>query len=63
MESPYSSHIKIFLNNENCLGYIIDLIREQKINILKLQTFSTTLEDVFISLTGRELRDKKEILI
>lgn len=55
-----SNHIKIFLNNENCLGDIIDLIREQKINILKLQTYSPTLEDVFISLTGRELRDKKE---
>ena len=37
---------------------LVEELRQQQIPISELRTHSATLEDVFVSLTGRHLRDE-----
>ena len=39
------------------LPALLDLVREHQVDLSLLTTHSATLEDVFVSLTGRHLRD------
>jgi len=55
LENP--NVIKVHANGENSFDIIIDAIRKQKGKIVTMKDLEPTLEDVFIKLTGRELRD------
>lgn len=52
-----SSHMKIHAHGEGAFDSIIDTIRAQKGNIISMQNIQPTLEDVFLHITGREVRD------
>jgi ABC-2 type transport system ATP-binding protein len=52
-----SSHMKIHAHGEGAFDSIIDTIRAQKVNIISMQNIQPTLEDVFLHITGREVRD------
>jgi ABC-2 type transport system ATP-binding protein len=52
------SRIKIIGGNaEECVGKIIDLLRQKEVNISGLNVSVPTLEDVFIKLTGAKLAE------
>jgi ABC-2 type transport system ATP-binding protein len=53
-----TNHIKIHAHGEEAFDNIIDAIREKKANIVSMQNIQPTLEDVFLHITGREMRDK-----
>jgi len=52
-----SSHMKIHAHGDDAFDSIIDAIREKKGNIVSMQNIQPTLEDVFLHITGREVRD------
>jgi ABC-2 type transport system ATP-binding protein len=52
-----SSHIKIHAHGDDAFDSIIDSIRASKGNIVSMQNIQPTLEDVFLHITGREVRD------
>jgi ABC-2 type transport system ATP-binding protein len=52
-----SSHIKIHAHGNDAFDNIIDAIRAKKGNIVLIQNVQPTLEDVFLHITGREVRD------
>jgi ABC-2 type transport system ATP-binding protein len=52
-----SSHIKIHAHGDGAFDSIIDAIRKKKGNIVSMQNIQPTLEDVFLHITGREVRD------
>jgi len=52
-----SSHIKIHAHGDDAFDSIIDAVRAKKGNIVSMQSIQPTLEDVFLHLTGREVRD------
>jgi ABC-2 type transport system ATP-binding protein len=52
-----SSHIKIHAHGDGAFDNIIDAIRADKGNIVSMQNIQPTLEDVFLHITGREVRD------
>jgi ABC-2 type transport system ATP-binding protein len=52
-----SSHIKIHAHGDDAFDSIIDVIRAKKGNIVTMQNIQPTLEDVFLHITGREVRD------
>lgn len=52
-----SSHMKIHAHGEGAFDSIIDTIRAQKGNIISMRNIQPTLEDVFLHITGREVRD------
>jgi ABC-2 type transport system ATP-binding protein len=52
-----ASHLKIHAHGENAFDSIIDTIRAKKGNIVSMQHVQPTLEDVFLHITGREVRD------
>jgi ABC-2 type transport system ATP-binding protein len=52
-----SSHLKIHAHGNDAFDRIIDAIRAKKGNITSMQHIQPSLEDVFLHITGREVRD------
>jgi len=55
-----STHIKIHAHGDDAFDSIIDAIRAKKGNIVSMQNIKPTLEDVFLHITGRAIRDKAD---
>ncbi|MGB9135199.1 MAG: ATP-binding cassette domain-containing protein [Candidatus Bathyarchaeia archaeon] len=55
-----SSHLKIHAHGENTFDTIIDAIRAKRGNVVSMQNIQPTLEDVFLHITGREVRDNAD---
>jgi ABC-2 type transport system ATP-binding protein len=52
-----SSHLKVHAHGNGAFDSIIDAIRAKKANVVSIQNIQPTLEDVFLHITGREVRD------
>ena len=52
-----SSHLKVHAHGDGAFDSIIDAIRAKSGNIVSMQNIQPTLEDVFLHITGREVRD------
>jgi ABC-2 type transport system ATP-binding protein len=52
-----SSHMKIHAHGDGAFDTIIDAIRAKKGNVISMQNIQPTLEDVFLHITGREVRE------
>jgi len=52
-----SSHLKIHAHGRDVFDNIIDAIRAKKANVVSIQNIQPTLEDVFLHITGREVRE------
>jgi ABC-2 type transport system ATP-binding protein len=52
------SHLRIHASGEDALDRILDALRQNGGRIRSLSTVEPTLEDVFLHLTGREMRDE-----
>lgn len=55
-----STHIKVHTNGKDAFDTIIDTIRAEKCKINSVEHLEPTLEDVFLHITGREVRDKAD---
>ena len=55
-----SSHLKIHAHGDHTFDTIIDAIRAKKGNVISIQNIQPTLEDVFLHITGREVRDNAD---
>ena len=56
---PDESHIQLVVNQvHRALPQLLDLLREQQLELADLSTRQATLEDVFVKLTGRQLSDE-----
>jgi ABC-2 type transport system ATP-binding protein len=55
-----SSHLKIHAHGVGAFDSIIDAVRAQKANVVSIQNIQPTLEDVFLHITGREVRDSAD---
>jgi ABC-2 type transport system ATP-binding protein len=51
-----SSHLKIHAHGDGAFDTIIDAIRAKKANVVSIQNIQPTLEDVFLHITGHEVR-------
>jgi hypothetical protein len=49
--------MKIHAHGDGAFDSIIDAVRAEKGNIISMQNIQPTLEDVFLHITGREVRD------
>ena len=52
-----STHIKVHANGDDAFDAIIDAVRAEKGKITSVKTLEPTLEDVFLHITGHEVRD------
>ena len=52
-----SSHLKVHAHGSGAFDSIIDTVRANKGNIASIQNIQPTLEDVFLHITGREVRE------
>ncbi len=52
-----SDEIRLYMNSDDPLEILITLLRENSIPVKGIKTIEPTLEDVFIKLTGHEMRD------
>lgn len=52
-----STHIKVYSNGNNAFDNIIDTLRKNNARIRTVKNLEPTLEDVFLHLTGREVRE------
>ncbi len=55
-----STHIKVHANGDDAFDTIIDAIRAEKGKISSVKNLEPTLEDVFLHITGHEVRDKAD---
>jgi ABC-2 type transport system ATP-binding protein len=55
-----TSHLKIHATGDNVFDNIIDAVRAEKGTINSVENLQPTLEDVFLHITGREMRDKAD---
>jgi ABC-2 type transport system ATP-binding protein len=55
-----ASHIKIHATGDETFDKIIDAIRAENAKINSIENLQPTLEDVFLHITGREVRDKAD---
>jgi len=55
-----ATHIKVHANGEEAFDTIIDAIRAEKGKINSVKNLEPTLEDVFLHITGHEVRDKAD---
>ncbi|MCZ2809309.1 MAG: ATP-binding cassette domain-containing protein [Candidatus Bathyarchaeota archaeon] len=55
-----ASHIKIHATGDEAFDTIIDAVRAEKAKINSVENLQPTLEDVFLHITGREVRDKAD---
>jgi ABC-2 type transport system ATP-binding protein len=52
-----STHLKIHAHGDGAFDNIIDAIRAKKAKVISIQNIQPTLEDVFLHITGREVRE------
>jgi ABC-2 type transport system ATP-binding protein len=55
-----STHIKVHANGDEAFDAIIGAIRGEKGKIISVKNLEPTLEDVFLHITGHEVRDKAD---
>ncbi len=55
-----ATHIKIHANGDEAFDTIIDAIRAERGKINSVQNLQPTLEDVFLRITGHEVRDRAD---
>jgi len=55
-----STHIKVHANGDDAFDTIIDSIRAKNGKITSIENLQPTLEDVFLHITGHEVRDKAD---
>ncbi len=55
-----ASHLKIHATGENAFDAIIDVVRAENAKINSIENLQPTLEDVFLQITGREVRDSAD---
>ncbi len=55
-----ATHIKIHANGDEAFDTIIDAIRAERGKINSVQNLQPTLEDVFLHITGHEVRDRAD---
>ena len=55
-----SSHLKIHAHGDDAFDTIIDAVRASKAKIDSIQNIQPTLEDVFLHVTGHEVRDSAD---
>jgi ABC-2 type transport system ATP-binding protein len=55
-----ASQIKIHATGEQAFDKIIDVLRGEKAKINSIENLQPSLEDVFLFITGREMRDKAD---
>lgn len=55
-----ASHIKIHATGDEAFNTIIDAVRAENAKINSIENLQPTLEDVFLHITGREVRDKAD---
>lgn len=55
-----STHIKVHASGDEAFDTIIDAIRAEKGKIKSVKNLEPTLEDVFLQITGHEVRDKAD---
>jgi ABC-2 type transport system ATP-binding protein len=55
-----ASHIKIHATGDEAFDTIIDAVRAENAKINSIENLQPTLEDVFLHITGREVRDKAD---
>jgi ABC-2 type transport system ATP-binding protein len=55
-----TSHIKVHAYGDTSFDDVVDAIRRKKGKILSMQNIQPTLEDVFLHITGRAMRDKAD---
>jgi len=55
-----STHIKVHADGNEAFDTIIDAIRAEKGKISSIESLQPTLEDVFLHITGHEVRDKAD---
>ena len=53
-------NLKIYVNSEEAIYEIINVIKKNKITIKNITTLAPNLEDVFLHFTGHEMRDKAD---
>jgi ABC-2 type transport system ATP-binding protein len=52
-----SSHLRIHAHGDDASDTIVDAVRARKVKIDSIQNLQPTLEDVFLHVTGHEVRD------
>jgi ABC-2 type transport system ATP-binding protein len=55
-----TSHIKVHAHGDDAFDSVIDAIRAKKGKLVTIQNIQPTLEDVFLHITGRTMRDKAD---
>jgi len=55
-----ASHIKIHAVGDQAFDTIVDALRAENAKMISIENLQPTLEDVFLHITGREMRDKVE---
>ena len=55
-----ASHLKIHATGDEAFDTIIDALRADKAKINSVENLQPTLEDVFLQITGRKMRDKAD---
>lgn len=58
LEKEGATHLRIQVSGEDALVRVLDTLREGGAMIRSVNTVEPTLEDVFLHITGREIRDK-----
>lgn len=58
LEKEGATHLRIQVSGEDALVRVLDTLREGGAMIRSVNTVEPTLEDVFLYITGREIRDK-----
>ena len=53
-------NLKIYVNSEEVIYEIMDVIKKNKITIKNITTLAPNLEDAFLHFTGHQMRDKAE---
>ena len=55
-----AAHLKIHATGDKAFDTIIDALRAEKTKVNSVENLQPTLEDVFLQITGREMRDKAD---
>jgi ABC-2 type transport system ATP-binding protein len=55
-----TSHLKIHATGDKSFDTIIDALRADKAKVKSIENLQPTLEDVFLQITGRQMRDKAD---
>ncbi|MCW4034218.1 MAG: ATP-binding cassette domain-containing protein [Candidatus Bathyarchaeota archaeon] len=55
-----ASHLKVLATGDEAFDSIVDVLRAEKAKINSIENLQPTLEDVFLHITGRKIRDKAD---